>query len=194
MEAATGERIVAFGRAGKSPENPFFSAILQARSTAGAMSRRPVYSATFFKAESSRVVVRGTADMALLSTHEQKARQAQIIESTRVDHARRRLCRAPMRGEGHLHDGCEAHDRRSQTLPAKLRLAFSRDARTGRPCEVVGAAESRSESSSFARTPLVAERGGTVKGGMQKSLLLIVLPWCCLRRRRVRRANPCSEV
>jgi hypothetical protein len=24
MEAATGERIVAFGRAGKSPENPFF--------------------------------------------------------------------------------------------------------------------------------------------------------------------------
>jgi hypothetical protein len=25
----------------------------------------------------------------------------------------------------------------SNTLPAKLRLAFSRDARTGRPCEVV---------------------------------------------------------
>jgi hypothetical protein len=24
MEAATGERIVAFGRVGKSPENPFF--------------------------------------------------------------------------------------------------------------------------------------------------------------------------
>ena len=31
IKAATGERIVAFGRVGKSPENPFFTAIFPAR-------------------------------------------------------------------------------------------------------------------------------------------------------------------
>jgi len=46
-----------------------------------------------------------------IETIGQEARGAQIIESARVDHARRWFCRAAMRGEGSVHDGGEGHDR-----------------------------------------------------------------------------------
>ena len=42
-----------------------------------------------------------------IETIGQEARGAQIIESARVDHARGRLCRAPMRGEGFVHFGSQ---------------------------------------------------------------------------------------
>jgi hypothetical protein len=48
IKAATGERIVAFGRAGKSPENPFFTVIFPSFSRSRESSESSGYSATAF--------------------------------------------------------------------------------------------------------------------------------------------------
>ena len=48
IEAATGERIVAFGRVGKSPENPFFTAIFPRASESRETPENVRYSATAF--------------------------------------------------------------------------------------------------------------------------------------------------
>ena len=102
IKAATGERIVAFGRAGKPSENPFF---------------------------------RGISDMALVIDKKRAARKSvsQPGWITLEGGFAARQCV--------VHNmsvtGAKVTIEDSNSLPAKLRLAFSRDARTGRPCEVV---------------------------------------------------------
>jgi len=71
-----------------------------------------------------------------LGTKKRETRK--INASARLDHARRRLCGASMRGAGPVDIGAKLTIDDRNTLPAKLRLAFSRDARTGRNCEVSG--------------------------------------------------------
>ena len=106
MGAATGERIVAFGRVGKPLETAFFAAV-------PGLHRRPGVDGVqrILKPHGVRLV--GGSFRYCLAI-EQKARVAQIIEPAWVDHARGRLCRAPMRGAGSVRDGGEGHDRGSQ--------------------------------------------------------------------------------
>ena len=134
MEAATGERIVAFGRAGKSPENPFFrhfTGMFDARRNV----ERVGYPATVFKAASRRVLVRGTSGMALLSTKKRDARKSlhQPGWITLEGGFAARQCVVKNLSA----TGAKVTIDDPNSLPAKLRLAFSRDARTGRSCEVV---------------------------------------------------------
>ena len=63
VKAATGERIVAFGRAGKPPENSFFRHF-STRSVAPRIAEMARYSSTEFKAAWRRSVIRGISDMA----------------------------------------------------------------------------------------------------------------------------------
>jgi hypothetical protein len=134
MEAATGERIVAFGRAGKSPETAFFRHF-QARSGARLNVERPGYSATLFKAAPRRVFVGGTYGMALTSTKKRDARKSMHQPGwiTLEGGFAARQCvvkNLSATGANLMIDD-------PNSLPARLRLAFSRDARTGRSCEVV---------------------------------------------------------
>ena len=134
MEAATGERIVAFGLAGKSPENPFFLHF-----TGTFDGRRNVesgrYSATVFKAASCRTLVRGSSGMALLSTRKRDTRKSlhQPGWITLEGGFAARQCVVKDLSA----TGAKVTIDDPNSLPAKLRLAFSRDARTGRSCEVV---------------------------------------------------------
>jgi hypothetical protein len=132
MEATTGERIVAFGRAGKPPGNPFFGL--------SGFHRCPVITdATEFKAAWRKPLVRGTSDMALLSK----------LSGNKKRETRKSLSQPgwiTLEG-GFAARQCVVQDLSTtgakvtiddpNSLPAKLRLAFSRDARTGRRCEVV---------------------------------------------------------
>lgn len=133
MEAATGERIVAFGRAGKRPG-------YSGDGRSGETEENQRYSATVFKAAWIRLVTRGTVAMGL--------------PKARLLTAKKREARKSLSQPGWITlDGgfaarqCVVKDMSTtgakvivedpNTLPAKLRLAFSRDARTGRACEVV---------------------------------------------------------
>jgi hypothetical protein len=130
-----GERIVAFGRVGKPPENPFLPAVLHAQSTSGRMSEASGISATVFKAAWRRAVVRGTSDMALLSNKKRETRKS-VHQSGWITleggFAARQCVVRDLSATG-----AKVTIDDPNTLPAKLRLAFSRDARTGRACEVV---------------------------------------------------------
>jgi PilZ domain-containing protein len=132
MEAATGERIVAFGRAGKSPESAFFRQFCRPFEAGGNARWN---SATVFKAGWRRAFVRGISDMALLTTKKRQARkslhQAGWI-TLEGGFAARQCVVKDMSATG-----AKVTIDDPNSLPAKLRLAFSRDARTGRPCEVV---------------------------------------------------------
>ena len=134
MEAATGERIVAFGRAGKSPENPIF------RQFTGMFdARRGVerlrHSATVFKSAPCRTLVEGTSGMALQSTKKRDARKSMHQPGwiTLEGGFAARQCVVKNLSA----TGASVTIDDPNSLPAKLRLAFSRDARTGRSCEVV---------------------------------------------------------
>jgi hypothetical protein len=133
MEAATGERIVAFGRAGKPLENPFFDR------SGSPSARGDGPDATEFKAAWRKALVGGTSDMALLSK----------LSSNKKRETRKSLSQPgwiTLDG-GFAARQCVVKDLSTtgakvtiddpNSLPAKLRLAFSRDARTGRRCEVV---------------------------------------------------------
>ena len=129
MEAATGERIVAFGRVGKPLENPFcrpFWISLDARMTG--MQR-------IFKAEQLKALVGGTSDMALLSSKKRESRKSlsQPGWITLEGGFAARQCVV----QDLSTTGAKVTIDDPNSLPAKLRLAFSRDARTGRRCEVV---------------------------------------------------------
>jgi hypothetical protein len=130
MEAATGERIVAFGRVGKPLEKRFFR-------SPSAPGDGP--DATEFKATWRKAIVGGTSDMALLSK----------LSSNKKRETRKSLSQPgwiTLDG-GFAARQCVVQDLSTtgakvtiedpNSLPAKLRLAFSRDARTGRRCEVV---------------------------------------------------------
>ena len=133
MEAATGERIVAFGRVGKPLENPFFAAVpgLHRRPGDGGMQR-------ILKPHGRKVFVGGTSDMALLSKLSSKKRETRKSLSqpgwiTLEGGFAARQCVV----QDLSTTGAKVTIDDPNSLPAKLRLAFSRDARTGRRCEVV---------------------------------------------------------
>src|SRR5213080_1958325 len=100
MEAATGERIVAFGRVGKPLEKGVFSAPSTPRGDNG-MQR-------ILKPQGVGLCQGNFRHGFAI---EQKARVAQIIESARVDYARGRFCRAAVRGAGSVRNWGEGHDR-----------------------------------------------------------------------------------
>lgn len=129
MEAATGERIVAFGRAGKSPENPFFRHFSRPARKAGAILQR------FLKPHRVGFGPGGTSSMALLSTKKRDARKSvqQRGWITLEGGFAARQCVVKNLSA----TGANLTIDDPNSLPAKLRLAFSRDARNGRACEVV---------------------------------------------------------
>ena len=129
MEAATGERIVAFGRVGKPLENPFF------RPFRISIDAPETMAATDFKAAWRRASVGGTSDMALLSSKKRESRKSlsQPGWITLEGGFAARQCVV----QDLSATGAKVTIDDPNSLPAKLRLAFSRDARTGRRCEVV---------------------------------------------------------
>lgn len=132
MEAATGERIVAFGRVGKPLRNRFFVADCAPMNT---LAETRHHRATEFKAAGRKAFVGGTSDMALLSSRKRESRKSlsQPGWITLEGGFAARQCVVKDLST----TGAKVTIDDPNSLPTKLRLAFSRDARTGRPCEVV---------------------------------------------------------
>jgi len=130
MEAATGERIVAFGRVGKPLEKGVFRPLWDLHRRPGAWRN-----ATDFKAGRRKALVGGTSDMALLSSKKRESRKSlsQPGWITLEGGFAARQCVV----QDLSTTGAKVTIDDPNSLPAKLRLAFSRDARTGRRCEVV---------------------------------------------------------
>ncbi len=129
MEAATGERIVAFGRVGKPPENPFFA-------TVPGLHRRPGDDGTQRILKPHVLRSRwGNFEMALLSSKKRESRKSlsQPGWITLEGGFAARQCVV----QDLSTTGAKVTIDDPNSLPTKLRLAFSRDARTGRRCEVV---------------------------------------------------------
>jgi PilZ domain len=132
MEAATGERIVAFGRVGKPPGNPFFTAVC-------GLDRHPGGDTTPTVQRNLKPhvvrLVGGTSDMALLSSKKRESRKSlsQPGWITLEGGFAARQCVV----QDLSTTGAKVTIDDPNSLPTKLRLAFSRDARTGRRCEVV---------------------------------------------------------
>jgi hypothetical protein len=112
----------------------------------GQAARKPVFSAvpgtsggwrdaTDFKAAWRKALVGGTSDMALLSSKKRESRKSlsQPGWITLEGGFAARQCVVKDLST----TGAKVTIDDPNSLPAKLRLAFSRDARTGRRCEVV---------------------------------------------------------
>jgi hypothetical protein len=125
---------VAFGRVGKPPENRFFAAISGPLGRA-AIAQSDGISQRFLKPDGVGLAARGIADMALLSDKKREKRKSlsQPGWITLDGGFAARQCVV----QDMSSTGAKVTIDDPNTLPAKLRLAFSRDARTGRPCEVV---------------------------------------------------------
>ena len=93
---------------GQVARKPLFFAILQARSTAGAMSKGPGIPQRFLKPDGVRLAARGIDQHVL--AYQQEARDAQISAPIRMDHVRGRLRGAALRGAGYVDLGREDHD------------------------------------------------------------------------------------
>ncbi len=133
MEAATGERIVAFGRVGKSLESRLWQAVPGLHPALWDCGLRR--GATEFKAAARKALVGGTFDMALTSGKKRETRRSlsQPGWITLEGGFAARQCVV----QDLSATGAKVTIDDPNSLPAKLRLAFSRDARTGRRCEVV---------------------------------------------------------
>ena len=132
-EAATGERIVAFGRAGKPPENPFLRPFA-ANAVAPRIAGNADISQRILKPHGVGLVVRGASDMAL-GTKKRESRKS-MHQSGWIT-LEGGFAARPCVVQDMSTTGAKVTIDDPNTLPAKLRLAFSRDARTGRNCEVV---------------------------------------------------------
>jgi|SRR6266545_871471 len=129
MEAATGERIVAFGRVGKPLENRSFAAV-------PGLHRRPGDDGTQRILKPHVLRSRwGNFEMALLSSKKRESRKSlsQPGWITLEGGFAARQCVV----QDLSTTGAKVTIDDPNSLPTKLRLAFSRDARTGRRCEVV---------------------------------------------------------
>jgi PilZ domain len=124
---------VAFGRAGKPPENPFLRP-----SAASAAGRRIAGNADIsqriLKPHGVGLVVRGTSDMAL-GTKKRESRKS-MHQSGWIT-LEGGFAARPCVVQDMSTTGAKVTIDDPNTLPAKLKLAFTRDARTGRNCEVV---------------------------------------------------------
>jgi hypothetical protein len=123
-----GQRMVAWpgGQVARKPLFPtFFGGLFDNRG----------HSATFFKAASRRVFIGGTFGMALQSTKKRDTRKSMHQPGwiTLEGGFAARQCVV----QNLSATGAKVTIDDPNSLPAKLRLAFSRDARTGRSCEVV---------------------------------------------------------
>jgi len=130
--AAAGERIVAFARPGKSPENPVYGEI-----GPGPFHQDPTSSretSTVFKASGRSPVVLGANGM-MAVTKKRDARKSlrQPAWITLEGGFAARQCMV----QDISTSGAKITVDDPNIVPAKLRLAFSRDARTGRNCAVV---------------------------------------------------------
>jgi hypothetical protein len=125
---------VAFGRVGKPPENRFLQRF-RVRAGEPLIAQSDGISQRFLKPDSVGLAVRGIADMALLSDKKREKRKSlsQPGWITLDGGFAARQCVV----QDMSSTGAKVTIDDPNTLPAKLRLAFSRDARTGRPCEVV---------------------------------------------------------
>jgi hypothetical protein len=134
MGAATGERIVAFERVGKPPGKTFLQPFRVSISVPAARRDTP-RRATDSKAAWCRAVSGELFDMALLSGKKRDTRKSlsQPGWITLEGGFAARQCVV----QDMSTTGAKVTIDDPNTLPAKLRLAFSRDARTGRRCEVV---------------------------------------------------------
>ena len=133
MGAATGERIVAFGRAGKPLEKAICGRpTAPSDSPAGGEIGHAVQ--RILKPPGVGLC-RGASDMALLSSKKREARKSlsQPGWITLEGGFAARQCVV----QDLSTTGAKVTIDDPNSLPAKLRLAFSRDARTGRRCEVV---------------------------------------------------------
>jgi hypothetical protein len=133
VAATTGERIVAFGRVGKPLALRFLRVICAPAGTSPA--RRAAVHATDFKSAWCRAVPGEIFNMTLLSSKKRETRKSlsQPGWITLEGGFAARQCVVQNLSE----TGAKVTIDDPNTLPAKLRLAFSRDARTGRRCEVV---------------------------------------------------------
>ena len=124
---------MAFGRAGKRPGNPFLRRI-----AAEAVGRRIAGKVDIlqrlFKPHGVGLVVRGTFEMAL-GTKKRESRKS-MHQSGWIT-LEGGFAARPCVVQDMSTTGAKVTIDDPNTLPAKLKLAFSRDARTGRNCEVV---------------------------------------------------------
>jgi hypothetical protein len=132
-QAATGERIVAFGRAGKPPESRF-GGLFPARAAFRRMAGNADILQRFLKPHVVGLVVRGTSDMAL-GTKKRESRKS-MHQSGWIT-LEGGFAARPCVVQDMSSTGAKVTIDDPNTLPAKLKLAFTRDARTGRNCEVV---------------------------------------------------------
>jgi hypothetical protein len=124
---------VAFRRAGKPPETAFLRDVL-GRNTPGGPAKTSDISQRFLKPHGVGLVVGGTSDMAL-GTKKRETRKS-LRQSGWITMEGGFAAR-PCVVQDMSTTGAKVTIDDPNTLPAKLRLAFSRDARTGRKCEVV---------------------------------------------------------
>jgi PilZ domain len=129
-----GERIVAFGRVGKPLKKRCFPAGWDLLRLSRRMADTPPH-ATVFKVAWCRAVSGELFDMALLSSKKRASRKSlsQPGWITLEGGFAARQCVV----QDLSTTGAKVTIDDPNSLPAKLRLAFSRDARTGRRCEVV---------------------------------------------------------
>ena len=133
MEAATGERIVAFGRVGKPLKKAFCARFARPSTIPAGVAIRHAMQRIL---KPQRVgLCRGNFDMALLSSKKRASRKSlsQPGWITLEGGFAARQCVV----QDLSATGAKVTIDDPNSLPAKLRLAFSRDARTGRRCEVV---------------------------------------------------------
>jgi hypothetical protein len=132
IRAAAGERIVAFARPGKAPEIPFV----------GGSDLRPPFedptnsreASTVSKASWRKVAASGAMGMmAVTKKREVRKSLRQPAWITLEGGFAARQCMV----QDISSSGAKITVDDPDILPAKLRLAFSRDARTGRNCAVV---------------------------------------------------------
>jgi hypothetical protein len=133
VKAATGERIVAFGRAGKPPETAFLQA-LGVHAGGSWIAQNIGYFATVFKAAWRRADATGTSGMAL-GTKKRESRKS-MHQSGWIT-LEGGFAARPCVVQDMSTTGAKVTIDDPNTLPAKLKLAFTRDARNGRNCEVV---------------------------------------------------------
>jgi PilZ domain-containing protein len=133
IEAAAGERIVAFTRSGKPPGFPVLMADWARSGLANTQGIQHL--ATVSKARWDRDYGLRTSEMALATKKKREVRKSLRQPGWLIldgGFAARRCVVQNMSSTG-----AKITIDDPNMLPAKLRLAFTRDARTGRPCEVV---------------------------------------------------------
>ena len=124
---------MAFGRAGKPPEKPLFLAVCNQAADREVAGNADILQ-RILKPHGVGLVVRGTSDMALGTKKRESRKSLQQSGWLTLEGG---FAARPCVVRDMSTTGAKITIDDPNTLPAKLKLAFSRDARTGRKCEVV---------------------------------------------------------